>query len=650
MTVAIAATDFNTMYVGNLAALYSADAALARAVDALPFSATPTPEPTRDGRFTTQATSDDGKRLYVHSRHAPQQEATQLVEQQCKSRERDATGEGPNVALDELVSPVFFVSGMGLGYVVAELERRFHQPLIIVAEPDLGVLKAALAVTDLRAPLSERRLTIVAAADKGQLHNHLRTALTPLMLGLTCITLPHTARCQAAFHTQVRKLLLDFVAYGRVQMYSLVKHARLTCRNMAFNLPHYLAQPGVEAFAGAARGYPAILVAAGPSLGRHLEQLAALQERAVIIAVQTVLKLLLSKGIRPHFVTSLDYHEICAQFFRGIDDFSGITLVAEPKAHYAVFEAFRGRTAVLRAEFADTLLADAAPRRGTLRSGSTVAHLSFYLAEHLGCDPVILIGQDLSFSDGLYYAPGMQAERIWQPELGRFNTLEMKQWERIIRARGVLRRVTDVNGRSVYTDEQMYTYAEQFQSDFAETSTRVIHACEGGMRLEGTELLRFADAATQFCTRPLPPGLRSAVPDVDPGCWPRAVAALRGRLESVRTVRDIAEQTSKVLKELEENVEHPARFNRLVARIDDLRTQMGRHGSTYQIVTQVSQLAELRRVLADRQLRDDAPETPAQARRRLKRDREFATALIEGCTYLEQMLPEALARLEERLA
>jgi len=63
----------------------------------------------------------------------------------------------------------------------------------------------------------------------------------------------------------------------------------------------------------------------------------------------------------------------------------------------------------------------------TLRAGSTVAHLAYYLAEHLGCDPIMFVGQDLGFSDGLYYSPGTSYDDVWRPEFGRFCSVEMKQ-------------------------------------------------------------------------------------------------------------------------------------------------------------------------------------------------------------------------------
>ena len=55
------------------------------------------------------------------------------------------------------------------------------------------------------------------------------------------------------------------------------------------------------------------------------------------------------------------------------------------------------------------------------------------------------------------------------------------------------------------------------------------------------------------------------------------------------------------------------------------------------------------RVQADRAISDQREETSRMARRRLRRDREYVAALLEGCDFLRQMLPQALERLRERL-
>jgi hypothetical protein len=633
-------------YLENLAALYTLDPDLAARVDALPFAQTPRLEPTRDGNVTGQVTADDGKPVYVHSRYQPLEEARTLVQMQTRPEEDGESESGD----EDLSNLCFLVVGLGLGYHVAELERRFSRPFLIIAEDDLRLIKAALCVTDLSGPMRDRRLALLTSADKSQLHKRLRPIMMLLLLGLRFIRPAYSRRYHAQFQAQISALVRDFVSYARVQMVSVVRNARTTCRNAAFNLAAYLSQPGVETLSRRAAGFPAIIVAAGPSLARNIDQLGDLRDRAVIIAVQTVLKTLLARGLSPHFVTSLDYHEISARFFHGVEDFGHTILVAESKVTWRVPEVFRGRIHLLHSEFLEDLLREAAPTRGRLRAGSTVAHLAFYLAEHLGCDPILLVGQDLAFSDGLYYPPGMPIELIWRPELSRFVTVEMRQWERIVRSRAMLRLVKDIHDRDVYTDDQMFTYAEQFQSDFLATSTRVIHASEGGMRLQGTEVMTLREAAERFCTRKLPPDLFAAEPyQLSADLKPRMCRELERRLEEVREIRQIAVGTRDLLEQLGTLTDRPAEFNRLVARVDELRARMQRNDRTYNLVSQVSQLAELRRLHADRAIDDEARETPETARRRLRRDREYVTAFIEGCDFLLQMLPEAMGRACERL-
>ena len=72
----------------------------------------------------------------------------------------------------------------------------------------------------------------------------------------------------------------------------------------------------------AAAGFPAVCVGAGPSLSRNLALLAnpETRRRLVVITAQTTLKPLLACGIRPDFVTALDYHHISTRFYEGLDE------------------------------------------------------------------------------------------------------------------------------------------------------------------------------------------------------------------------------------------------------------------------------------------------------------------------------------------
>lgn len=620
-------------YLGNLAALYQRDQVLAAALDALPFGQARALEVARDGNATVRLVADEGREVYAHSRYRPREEAGKFVEQ-----------------LPATENPTFVVSGMGLGYHLLEFERRYDRPLLIVVEEDLGLIKSALCLHDFSGLITGGRLVFLTRADNNLLHARLGTCNADLLLGMQFVTLPHARRCRVRFHEQMRRLLTDFVSVARLQIVTLLKNARITFKNVAFNLPSYLANPGIETLRDRAAGYPAIIVAAGPSLARNVDQLGSLRERAVLIAVQTVLKLLHALGLTPHFVTSLDFHEVSAEFFRGFRIGDDCTLVAEPKATWHVPDGFAGGKRVLHHRFYDTLLQEHAPQRGGLRPGTTVAHLAFYLAQHLGCDPIIFVGQDLAFSEGMFYMPGSPIEQAWQPELNRFQTVEMKQWERIVRNRPILRTVKDIHGRDTYTDDLLFTYAEQFKNDFATSPQRIIQATEGGLPLSGVEVMPLREAARRHCDRRLPPDLFSVASDSSVDQLKQlACVALEQRIKELKHAQEIAGEMSGLLEKLETLVEQPGEFNRLIARVDALRTLIHKYPEMYRLVIDVSATAELRRYTADRRIGDPQTETAETARQRLRRDRDFVESFIDSCEFVARVLPETLERVRERM-
>jgi hypothetical protein len=618
-------------YLANMRALYAADAALAERLEQVPFAALPRFELARDGRLTARVTGDRGQPVYLHSRHHPADEARTFVQ-----------------ALPAGDSPVFFLNALGLGYHVAELERRFERPLLIVAEDDLLLVKAALLVHDLSAPLGEGRLILLTQPEMALVHERLAATMGDLLLGLQLVQLPYAASHHVPFRTAMQALILRFVEFSRVQIVTLLKINRATFRNVAYNLSSYVRSADLNGLRNRAAGRPAIILAAGPSLAQHLDALGALRERAVFIAVQTVFKLLHARRFLPHFVVSLDYHEVSAEFFSGVRDVGDCVLVAEPKVTWHVLDLYPGRTVVLHHALYDRLLRRANPLRGGLRAGSTVAHLAFYLAQHLGCDPILLVGQDLCYPEGLFYPPGTPIDRIWQPELNRFYTVEMKQWERIARHRPILRRVQDVQGRDVYTDDLLHAYAEQFQADFARSSARVVQIGSTGMRLHGAEPMSLAQATATFCSQSLPGDLLELAP-TPPTDKAALLRELHARQREIDEVRAIAVEVTGLLERLAGLTERPAEFNRVVARVDELRTRMQRQDETYALVVEVAQAAELRRHGADRRLGRVAQESVATAQRRLERDRDFVGGFIDGCEFLLRCMPAVVERVEDRL-
>jgi hypothetical protein len=249
---------------------------------------------------------------------------------------------------------------------------------IIVTEPNPQILKAAMETVDLADLIASDRCIILTSTDKNEIQTRLEPHNTALMMGAQFVTHAPSERVAGEFQTAARKLLADHMSYCRMSLVTLVANSKITCRNVANNLPRFLTTPPIDVLRERFAGYPAIVVSAGPSLRRNIDQLPGLKGRAVIIAVHAIYKTLLNRGITPDFVTALDYHELTKRFFEGVEDFSGTHLVAEPKVNWTALDIYKGPVSVLANNFATSLLGHKLAARDGLKAGATVAHLSLY--------------------------------------------------------------------------------------------------------------------------------------------------------------------------------------------------------------------------------------------------------------------------------
>ncbi|RME40472.1 MAG: DUF115 domain-containing protein [Planctomycetota bacterium] len=622
------------LYLRNMRALWRVDPALAIRIDAV-FDDQRLPlEPARRGGFTARLTAPDGQPIYLHSRYDPQAEARRFVE---------------GVQIEEKFC--FVVSGMGLGYHVrALLDRLRGDTLVLCVEPLVEVIASAFCCVDLSDALARRRLIILVDDDKARLHALLQPLNTLIMLGAEFVSHAPSQRVAGRRHAVITRAVAEFVTYTRMTLVTLLANARITCRNIAMNLVTYVQTPPIDLLKNRFAGDPAVIIAAGPSLARNIDRLAELKGRAVLCAVQTTLKPLLQRGIVPDFVTSLDFHEMSRTFFEGAGDLHDVHLVAEPKATWHVVDAYPGPISLLDNHWARLLLGNALAARDGLKAGATVAHLAFYLAVYMGCDPIIFVGQDLAYTGGVFYVPGVEIHQAWRSELNRFCTLEQKEWERIVRNRPILMRVPGNQGGELYTDELLFTYLEQFEKDIAEVSCRVVNATEGGARIRGTTSLTLEEATRRFCRHPIDPrrfAYRKETTWRDPSRLAPAAEELSARLAELDEAERVCDELLAMFEELKTLTDDPPRFNRRLVRVDELRAKVHQESRAYRLVNSFTQQAELRRFSADRRISTADLSDAERAKRQLERDTEFITGVRDGAKELKPILQESLQRIVE---
>jgi len=584
----------------------------------------------------------DGRPLA--SRRRPRQEGARLAE-----------------TFDPSEAGLGVVLGFGVGHHVEAIARRMgREGVVVVFEPDVSLLRAVFERIDLTTWLDEANVVLVTGADdSATLSTALTGAEAALSLGVKFIDHPPSRQRLAEDAARFCEAVGGVVSAVRTTVVTTLVQSEATLRNLFANAARY-ARPdaGIGPLQGACVGCPAIIVSAGPSLRRNIELLRTpgLRERCLIISAQTTLRPLLAIGVRPHFVVALDYHEISRRFYENLtsSDVEGVTLVVEPKVNPGVVRAFPGAIRCVGDATLERLLGERlAPNHAPLPQGATVAHLAYSFARFLGADPAILIGQDLGFTDGQYYAQGAAIHDTWACELGPFNTLEQMEWQRIARNKRTLRKTTDVLGRAIYTDEQMHAYRAQFEREFLADEARAlrtIDATEGGVAKRHTEAMALREAIDAFAPDSAPP---IDLPNDAPAPLDASrVERLDKRLRSVRAdvgrIAYASRQALSLMERMLDRQDDQTTLNRLIGDAEKVGREIMSLEPAFPLVQRLNQTGAFRRMRADRSIRIDEGLVPLdRQRRQIERDRDNARWTAEAADMLGAMLDDAVRTLHD---
>jgi len=578
----------------------------------------------------------DGKHITLASRYDPLAEADNLL---------------GDIDYDDCACVV--ILGMALGYHAQRVANTIGSGITIVYEPDVAMLRAVLERIDHSDWLGRDTVILADAAfDQPMLTGRLEKFAGLVTQGTKIITHPPSRiRCGRSLN-DFSQIVTNTLAYCRTNVATALVNSSRTCSNLAGNLAHYVAGATTDALHRAAEGYPAVCVAAGPSLVKNVDLLCdpKVRKNIVVIAAQTTLKPLLDRGIKPDFVTALDYSHISARFYENLADLPDVTLVAEPKVHPAVIDAFPGPIRMTSNKFADEVAGSLAPPRIALKPGTTVAHLSMYLAEHLGCDPIIMIGQDLGFCNGLYYAPGTAIHQVWSSELNPMNSIEMMEWSRIARHKAHLRKFEDIHGQPMYSDEQMITYLRQFERDFAEATATILDATEGGMPKAQAQIITLAEALTLHATRSVP---QLPVPDrlLDHQRLEQLCELMQQRVGQINDLRSTSKQTIPILKQMQQHQNDRARMDKL---FKDLHKNQ-RHvevdlAKVFSLVNQLNVIGAFKRIRSDRKIAYQTDGGIDRQTRQIERDIENIEILIQATDEALRIFDDARLRIDTTIA
>lgn len=297
--------------------------------------------------------------------------------------------------------------------------------------------------------------------------------------------------CEPGMDVTYRDMYFEFVheinsARERilVNKNTLARFKDSACANVITNLP-MLKQCNLvtQLKSVISPNIPAIIVAAGPSLDKNIEELRRAKGHCLIFAVDTAMKYLMAKNIMPDIGITVEpikpmanyEDERCFTIPHIFDCESNPQIVQKTTARKFIINC-RDYTKRLFEAMGIEIPSDTA-------GGGSVATSAFAVCYQLGIKNIILIGQDLAYLGDATHAGNVESKGI-------NNTVEYEL-------------VDGIMGDKVRTRGDWIGYLKWFENSInaineMNIGIKVIDATEGGALIHGTTVMTLRDAVDTY--------------------------------------------------------------------------------------------------------------------------------------------------------
>lgn len=451
---------------------------------------------------------------------------------------------------------VFLGFGLGYGPLMIEKQSNFTSRSLIIVEPEPEILLLAfhsLNCTSLLASEDVLFLVDTPTEEIGpQVMGHLAHNNRLINAkNIQIIDLPASLVSHSDYYRESISRITSTVGQGVMLVGNCPNDALQGLDTTLANLPLHIRLPGIKGLKDSCKGFPGIVVSSGPSLDKNIGFIKSLERKAVIASADASLTALLKHQTKPHFVTSVERVEATGGLFDGVtkEDIEDVFLVAAPLCHPNTFDKFHGDKISCEREHGFWRLLNL--EKGSLPPGPSAGNMSFRLLEYLGCDPIILVGQDLALSED-----------------GRTNYTGSRYGEQ---QQNYLQNMMEIEGnytKRLQTNWILKMFHEVYEWDVANTQTRVINCTEGGAKIAGTEVMSLKAAAELYLTSDLAlAGFEGSLPSFVRSklCYPTKTVSDRKFDEVKLNIESAINQLSETDRVIAHAKDAVKKFEKLIA-------------------------------------------------------------------------------------
>ena len=329
-------------------------------------------------------------------------------------------------------SNLLIVTGLAFGYHVNYLRQKFQNHIIIIIEKDSEVID----LVKKHNPDIIKNISVISSAE--ELPYILEEIDISIIRGISAYIHRPSYMLYKEFYDSILKDIKEYISSKVSDLLTRFEFEENWINHIFRNAHQIYSSTPVSGLFGKFKGIPGIIVSAGPSLKNNVKILNDLKDKVLIVCVDTALKVLQKYNIVPHIVMTLDSQKYSLKHFLGLMDSKAI-LMADIVSYPRLIESYKGEKILsTTSKFYNDLKGNSKRETtpvwdwmenftgpiGDIQSGGSVATSVFDLLLNLGCESIILVGQDLAYTGREIHCTGTYHNDEWLPKTSRFTNLE----------------------------------------------------------------------------------------------------------------------------------------------------------------------------------------------------------------------------------
>lgn len=318
------------------------------------------------------------------------------------------------------INKVIIMFGLGNGvFAKAVLNEMRQGDHLLIYEPSYEIFKYAIEHYELKDILANKQVSLgVENINLFEFHKNLLAFLdiTNMNTSIICVH-PHMDLIFKEELVNFWKEVKQAFIHTRTNINTIIRFGEKEIINTITNLKHLKDSSTIwELKEHLPANATAIIVSAGPSVANQIDDLKKAKGKAIIFAVDRVLDYLLDSGVVPDFVVTVDPMKE-TKYFTCRDNVK-VPLLCFSESNCEILDKHKGKKIISNCgEFlvrAYTKVDKMPPI--TLLSPS-VATVTFSNCLDLGFKRIVLVGQDLAYSDTYTHVGGVEEKNQYQNEV-----------------------------------------------------------------------------------------------------------------------------------------------------------------------------------------------------------------------------------------